>query len=84
MKKIEATNLDEIVAAFAAHPKQEIFPADMPYKLRFGWKIKNPELMVFVRLSHIQCWTKDLLDMCASEDGRRKMQKLIAEQAWPS
>jgi len=83
MKEVQATTFDEIVEEFSKHPKQELLPSDMAYKLRFGWEIKNPPVRVVIRLAHVHQWTAELLDMCRDEAGRERMRKLIESKAWP-
>ena len=84
MKEIEATSLEEVARIFGEHPKQKIFASDMPYALRFGWEIKNPELRITIRLANIKQWPQDLLKMCEDEEGRENMRRLLETKAWLS
>jgi len=83
MKEVTATTFDEIVDEFRKYPKQRILPADMPFKLRAGWRIENPEVIVTIRIATIRRWSSELLDLFKDEGGRERIRKLIEKRAWP-
>lgn len=83
MKEVLATTFDEIIDEFRKYPKQNLLPADMPFKLRAGWRIEKPAVVVTIKIANIRRWSPELLDLFRDEGGRERMRKLIEKRAWP-
>jgi len=80
---VEVKRFGEVLLAFKPHKPQMIIQAHDPKRLRFGWFIDDPKILVTVRMADAKrYWPEEVYELVSTGKSNGLLMKAMRKAIW--